>query len=241
MEIHVQSCQNTNSSFLQKSSRHSAGAKFLFCRNDELFTCEAPRWRPCWLKNREQIIFFSLSTFRILKNKKGPMQGNRRGWRVKKNLYGSYFAAIKACAQLCMASINILPAARLPFDMPVIEAAAKPLYDLCDFVKQLRQHGVPVSTSWTDAAGSRNYAAMLGLLWSSSLSMRQHLQPPPQNPSKRALHSAEPRLAGLGSVLSRCAVENNHQENKWQKRHWLRGVQEVLGVLSMGRISQGNE
>lgn len=102
--------------------------------------------------------------------------------KKKKILYSSYFAAIKACAQLCIASINIVPVARLPFDMPVIEAAAKPLYDLCDFVKQLHQHGVPVSTSRTDAAGSRNYAATLGLLWSSSLSMRQHLQHPPPKP-----------------------------------------------------------
>lgn len=149
----------------------------------------------------------------------------------------------------CTVQISLLLKHVLSCAWPVLTSCLWPgcllicllsLYDLCDFVKQLHQHGVPVSTSWTDAAGSRNYAATLGLLWSSSLSMRQHLQPP-RNPSKRALHSAEPGLAGLGSVLSRCAVENNHQENKWQKRHWLRGVQEVLGVLSMGRISQGNE
>lgn len=33
----------------------------------------------------------------------------------------------------------------------VTPAATKPLYDLCDFVKQFRQHGVPVSTSRTEA------------------------------------------------------------------------------------------
>lgn len=34
---------------------------------------------------------------------------------------------------------------------PVLEAAAEPLCDLRDFEKQFRQHGVPVSTSRTDA------------------------------------------------------------------------------------------
>lgn len=53
-----------------------------------------------------------------------------------------------------MARIQQFPSAwpaLTPPPPPVIEAAAKPLYDLCDFVKHFLQHGVPVSTSRTDA------------------------------------------------------------------------------------------
>lgn len=55
---------------------------------------------------------------------------------------------------LCETNIQPIPLGLTAFDtsaLPVTEAAAEPPNDLCDFVKQLHQHGVPVSTSRTDA------------------------------------------------------------------------------------------
>lgn len=44
----------------------------------------------------------------------------------------------------------MLPSPSLPI-MKAAAAAAEPLHDSCDFVKHFHQHGVPVSTSRTDA------------------------------------------------------------------------------------------
>lgn len=122
----------------------------------------------------------------------------------QKSLYNLDFAAFKSRAQLCQAIINSFPVAWLPFDiMPVIiEAAAKSLYDLCDFVKQLHQHGVPVSTSRTDAVWVLELHYKVG---APVIKLIKHAptSAAPQNPSKRALHSAERRLAGFWSVLLR--------------------------------------
>lgn len=63
-----------------------------------------------------------------------------------------YIFSFKSFAMLCRANIQLFPLGLAAFDTcNVIEGAAEPLYDLCDFVKQFHLHGVPVSTSRTDA------------------------------------------------------------------------------------------
>lgn len=83
-------------------------------------------------------------------------------------------------------------------DMPVTEAAAKSLHDLCDFVKQLHQHGVPVRTSRTDAAWAveshcKVGAPVIKLIKYAATSAL----PPPSNPPKNV------GLAGIRSMLLR--------------------------------------
>lgn len=104
-------------------------------------------------------------------------RGKCMEWNKKTESRRFVLVALKLCATLCTANIQLFPfgpGCLLIPPPPVIEAAAQPLDDLCDFVKQFSHSGVLESTRKTDAhLGSG--ITLRG--WGSCDEAYSHLQP----------------------------------------------------------------
>lgn len=109
----------------------------------------------------------------------------------------------------------------LPFpSLPVMKAAAaaEPLHDTCDFVKQFHQHGVPVSTSRTDAPWVAELHCEVGAPVFKLIKYALASAAPPTLEKKKIQNERPLARPKAGRVLEHCRrhiVENIHQHNNW--------------------------